>query len=155
MRRIGASSSTTRIAASAMCPSCRHECEIRFERGEVEAVRRLATIEKVVRDDAVALVDVAVPEAPRHSSHLSPRHHGETVCVVADDVDRMPAPRPGPRVPGERAGPVPDLLRLRGERQLDSDVEAAEEPGGRPHECVLVYRHPRVRADAMPPDSRL
>src|SRR4051794_37072119 len=101
MRLIGASSSTTRIAASATRPSCRHQREIRLQRGEVEAVRRFALFEEVLRKDAVGLVAVAVPELPRHLLEAAPRYDRQAPRVVGDDVDGVAAPRARLRVAGQ------------------------------------------------------
>src|SRR3954466_4373393 len=92
MRLIGASSSTTRIAASATRPSCRHESEIRFEGGEIEPVRRLPSGQEVLREDRVRLVAVAIPELPRHLLEPPPGDDRHASSVVGDDVDRMPTP---------------------------------------------------------------
>src|SRR5581483_11933531 len=66
---------------------------------------------------------------------------------------RVPAPRAGPRRPGERAGPVPEAGALRGERQLEAEVQAFEEPRRGTDELVVEERDPRERGDPMAPDA--
>src|SRR5262249_59173410 len=83
----------------------------------------------------------------------SPGHDGETVVVVADDVDGMPAPRPRRVGPVEAARPVPDVLVSRPCRQLQPDVEPAEEPGARRDEIAVVARHPREGTDPVAADA--
>src|SRR5581483_8868578 len=132
------------------------EREVAFQRGEIEAVRRrTGLVEEVDADDRVHLVDVPIPERPCELLQPPPRDDREHVGVVADDVHRMAAPRSRLCGAVEPARPVPDRLALRGHRELDSDVEAAEEERGGADELVVPDRHARERADAMPADPVL
>src|SRR5581483_364372 len=133
----------------------RDELQVGLQGGEVEAVRRLPVREEVRREDRVDLVAVAVPERPRHLLQPSPRDDRDAGRAVAHEVDRVAAPGAGLRGAAQRARPVPDLLLLRGERQLDADIQPAEQPGRRAGEVVIGYRHARERADPVPADSLL
>jgi EmrB/QacA subfamily drug resistance transporter len=70
----------------------RDERELLLERREVEPVRRSPAPQEVLAEQAVRLVDVAVPERPRHLLETAPRHDRERPLVVANDVDRVPTP---------------------------------------------------------------
>ena len=65
----------------------------------------------------------------------------------------MAAPGAGRASPAERAGPLPDALCPRGQRQREPDVEAAEEPRGRADQAVVVDADTRERADPVPADA--
>src|SRR5581483_2263558 len=143
-----------RAPSSAARSSRGHEPEVGLERPEVEAVRRpAALVEEVDAEDRVGLVDVAVPERPRQFLQPAPRHDRERLPVVADHVDGVAAPRAGPGGPVEPAGPVPGPLPLGRERELEADVEAAEEERGRADEPVVRDRHARERADPVAADA--
>src|SRR5689334_1421820 len=124
---VGLGAKRTRIVTRRMLLGTRransvgHEREIRLQRVEVEPVRSLPVLEEVRADQAVRLVAVAIPERPRHLLQLAPRDHGHAVRVVANDVDRMAAPRAGTRRTGQRVRPVPARLVLRGDRELQAD----------------------------------
>src|SRR3954453_1284228 len=132
------------------------EREILLQRGQLEPVRRLTRlVEEVHAQDGVDLVDIAVPERPCQLLQPPPRDDGECCAVIADDVDGVPAPRAGLRRAVEAVSPVPGRLVLRGQWQLEGDVEAAEEECGDADEPVIPHRHTREGADPMAADAML
>src|SRR5262249_28204939 len=145
-----------RLRSSAGRSSGGDQGEIRLQRGEIEPVRRLPRlIEEVDAQDGVDLVDVAVPERPRQLLEPPPGDDREGGSVVADDVDCMPAPRAGLRRAVEPVRPVPGRLVLRRQRQLDADVEPAEEECGARDEAVTPGGHGREGPDRVAADAAL
>src|SRR3954471_10904225 len=70
-----------------------------------EAARRSAALaEPVLADERIRLVDIGVPERPRHALLSAPRPQVQLAVVEAGAVDRMAAPRAALGGAGERAG---------------------------------------------------
>ncbi|HWB21805.1 MAG TPA: MFS transporter [Gaiellaceae bacterium] len=70
----------------------RDERELFLQSREIEATRRRPTPQEVLAEQAVRLVDVSIPERPRHLLQTTPRHDRERLLVVANDVDGVTTP---------------------------------------------------------------
>jgi EmrB/QacA subfamily drug resistance transporter len=73
-------------------PLARDERELLLQRRELEPVRRRPAPQEILAQQAIRLVDVTIPERPRHLLETAPRHHRERALVVANDVDRVATP---------------------------------------------------------------
>lgn len=68
------------------------ERELLLQPRQIEPVWRRSAAQEILAQQAVRLVDVTVPERPRHLLETAPRHHRERALVVANDVDRVATP---------------------------------------------------------------
>jgi EmrB/QacA subfamily drug resistance transporter len=68
------------------------ERELLLQSRQVEPVWRRSPAQEILAQQAVRLVDVTIPERPRHLLETTPRHNRERALVVANNVDSVATP---------------------------------------------------------------